>query len=227
MKRPQRNAEDIRNRQRREDHLFRKTFEASDLKVLDGLTTPYKIQRFLLDLPYSADERYRSPRTVLRDRTAHCFDGSLFAAAALRYIGFPPMIIDLLPNERDDDHLLALYKVHGHWGAVAKSNFSGLTFREPIFRTLRELVLSYFEQFYNVQREKTLRAYTVPLNLRRFDRYHWMGSDEHLDLIGSRLDEIRKIPLLTPAMRRRLSPVDERSYQAGLLGANWDGLYKP
>jgi hypothetical protein len=135
--------------------------------------------------------------------------------------------MDLLPNERDDDHLLALYKVHGHWGAVAKSNFSGLTFREPIYRTLRELVLSYFEQFYNVQREKTLRAYTLPLNLRRFDLYGWMGSDEHLDLIGTRLDQVRTIPLLTPSMRRRLSPVDERSYQAGLLGANWDGLFKP
>jgi hypothetical protein len=211
----------------REHHIFRDKFDAPELKVLDGLTTPYKIQSFLLDLSYSAEERYRSPRSVLRDRTAHCFDGSLFAAAALRYIGFPPLIIDLLPNERDDDHLLALYKVDDHWGAVAKSNFSGLTFREPIYRTLRELALSYFEQFYNVQKEKTLRAYTVPLNLRRFDRYHWMESDVHLDLIGTRLDQIRKIPLLTPSMRRRLSPVDERSYQAGLLGANRSGLYKP
>jgi len=211
----------------RERKLFREMFDSPGLKVLDTLTTPYMIQRFLLDLPYSAEERYRSPRTVLRDRTAHCFDGSLFAAAALRYIGYPPLIIDLLPNERDDDHLLALYKDHGYWGAVAKSNFSGLTFREPIYRTLRELVLSYFEQFYNVQREKTLRAYTFPLNLRRFDRYHWMGSDEHLDLIGTRLDQVRTMPLLTPSMRRRLSPVDERSYQAGLLGANWDGLFKP
>jgi hypothetical protein len=216
-----------RNRRMRERHLFRTMFDRPDLKVLDGLTTPYAIQRFLLDLPYSAEERYRSPRSVLRDRTAHCFDGALFAAAALRYIGYPPMIIDMLPNQRDDDHLLALYKVHAHWGAVAKSNFSGLTFREPIFRTLRELVLSYFEQFYNVQREKTLRAYTVPLHLRSFDRYRWMGSDEHLDLIGTRLDQIRKICLLTPSMGRRLSPVDERSYRAGLLGANPDGLFKP
>jgi hypothetical protein len=220
-------VEGSRNRLMREIHIYRTMFNKSDLEVFDGLTTPHAIQRFLLDLPYSAEERYRSPRSVLRDRTAHCFDGALFAAAALRYIGYPPLIIDMLPNERDDDHLLALYKVHGYWGAVAKSNFSGLTFREPIFRTLRELVLSYFEQFYNVEREKTLRAYTVPLHLRSFDRYQWMGSDDHLDLIGTRLDQIRKIRLLTPSMGRRLSPVDERSYQAGLLGANPDGLFKP
>ena len=137
------------------------------------------------------------------------------------------MIVDLLPNDRDDDHLIALFKVRGHWGAVAKSNFSGLTFREPIHRTLRELVLTYFELFYNVQKEKTLRAYTVPLNLRTFDRLNWMGSDDRLDDIGIRLDEIRKIGLIDRSMARGLSPLDERSYNAGLLGANWDGLYKP
>ena len=210
-----------------QQELFIKTFGREELALLKCLTTPFKIQTFLLDLPYSADERYRSPRSVIRDRTAHCFDGSLFAAAALRYIGYPPLIVDLLPNDRDDDHIIAVYRRQGRWGAVAKSNFSGLTFREPVYRTLRELVMSYFEQFYNVQREKTLRQYTVHLNLRSFDKLNWMGSDENLDAIAERLDEIRKISLLSPTMVRGLSPIDERSYQAGLLGANWDGLYKP
>lgn len=207
--------------------ILARTFTSQEQQFFKSLKTPYGIQSFLLGLPYSAEERYRSPSTVLRDRVAHCFDGALFAAAALRFLGFPPLIVDLLPNDRDDDHLLALYKIRGHWGAVAKSNFSGLTFREPIHRTLRELVLSYFEQFYNVSKEKTLRQYTVPLNLRSFDRLNWMGSDEHLDDIGIRLDEIRRNALLTAAMARRLSPVDDRSYKSGLLGANWDGLYKP
>jgi len=210
-----------------QQELFIKSFGREELALLKCLTTPFKIQTFLLDLPYSAEECYRSPRSVIRDRIAHCFDGSLFAAAALRYIGYPPLIVDLLPNDRDDDHIIAVYRRQGLWGAVAKSNFAGLTFREPVYRSLRELVMSYFEQFYNVQREKTLRQHTVPLNLRTFDKLNWMGSDDKLEAIAERLDEIRKISLLSPTMVRGLSPIDERSYQAGLLGANWDGLYKP
>lgn len=108
---------------------------------------------------------------------------------------------------------------------MAKSNFVGLRFREPIYRTLRELVMSYFEQFYNVEREKTLRSYTVPLNLKAFDRFNWMMSDEPLERIGQRLDEIRKIRVLTRRMIAGLSPIDERSYRAGLFGANRTGLY--
>ena len=211
----------------REEKIFGAAFSPEELSVFRHLSTPFKIQTFLLDLPYSAEERYRSPRSVLRDRTAHCFDGGLFAAAALRYLGHPPLIVDLLPNARDDDHLIAIYTVERRWGAVAKSNFSGLTFRDPIYRNLCELVMSYFEQFYNVQKQKTLRGYTLPLNLRRFDRLDWMGSDEHLEVIADRLDVVRRVSLLTRSMTRRLSPLDERSYKAGLLGANWNGLYKP
>jgi hypothetical protein len=110
---------------------------------------------------------------------------------------------------------------------VAKSNFVGLRFREPIYRNLRELVISYFEQFYSVERIKSLRSYTAPLNLKTFDRLNWMMSDGPLERIGERLDEIRKVPLLTRRMIAGLSLVDERSYKAGLLGANKAGLYRP
>ncbi len=110
---------------------------------------------------------------------------------------------------------------------MAKSNFVGLRFREPIYRTLRELVMSYFEQFYNVEREKTLRGYTVPLNLKVFDRLNWMTRDEPLERIGKQLDRIRKVRILTRRMVVGLSPLDERSYQAGLLGVNERGLYRP
>ena len=208
------------------DSIFHETFSKSELTVFQTLTTPLKIQEFLWKLPYSADDCYRSARSVLRDRTAHCFDGALFAAAALRHIGFLPLLVDLLPNGRDDDHVLALFKVNGHWGAVAKSNFAGLTYREAIHNTLRELVLSYFEQFYNVAKEKTLRAYTVPVNLERLDTINWMGSDDHLDDVADALERARKVKLLTPAMIRRLATVDDRSYRAGLMGSNPDGLFK-
>ncbi|MBF8295919.1 MAG: hypothetical protein HW389_2464 [Bacteroidetes bacterium] len=145
----------------------------------------------------------------------------------LRRIGHPPLITDIIPNDNDDDHLLALYRIDGHWGAVAKSNYSGLRFREPVYRTLRELILSYFEDFFNAIGEKTMRAYTRPLNLTAFDRLGWMTNDETLDAIGERLDEIQKFKPLTQSMIRHLSFADQRSVQAGLLGAKATGLFKP
>lgn len=194
-------------------------------RVLAGLDSPAAIQAFLDAIPYSTDDFYRSPLRVLRERTAHCFDGALFGAAALRLLGHPPLILDLLA-ERDDEHLLALFRVDGHWGAVAKSNFAGLRFREPVYRSLRELVMSYFEDYFNADGEKTLRGYTVPLDLSRFDRLAWMTGDDHLEAIADRTDRIRRYPLLTPALVAGLSLVDARSYQAGMLGANPDGLYQ-
>jgi hypothetical protein len=186
-----------------------------------------RIQTFLDKLPYSVETGYRCPLRVLREHVAHCFDGALFAAAALRRLKKPPLILNMISNEEDDDHILALYKCDGYWGAIAKSNFAGLRFREPIYRSLRELVMSYFEQFYNVERKKTLRSYTVPLHLKAFDKFNWMTSDPPIERIGRRLDEIRKIRILTRGMIGRLSPVDTRSYRAGLFGTNSAGLYQP
>lgn len=206
---------------------FEQGLSPSELKVMRQLVSVQDIQAFLDEVPYSAEATDRCPLRVLRERIAHCFDGALFAAAALRRLGYPPLIVDMLPRARDDDHVLALYKQDGHWGAVAKSNFVGLRFREPVYRTLRELVMSYFEQYYNVAREKTLWGYTVPLNLKTFDKLNWMGRDEPLEAILQRLGEIRRVPVLTETMIAGLSLVDGRSYQAGLLGVNEAGLYKP
>ncbi len=197
-----------------------------DASIFQELTTPIRIQQFLDQIPYSTDPIYRCPMRVVRDRKAHCFDGALFAAAALRRIGHAPRIIDLFAD-RDDDHLLALYRVDGCWGAVAKSNFAGLRFREPVHRSLRELVMTYFEVYYNIAREKTLRGYTLPLHLRRYDRLGWEVNDEPLDEIANRLDEIRRVTLLSPAQINQLHIVDDRSYQAGLLGSDAAGLYQP
>ena len=207
--------------------LFDQALSKTERTLMAKLNSPSGIQAFLDGFAYSTEEVYRCPLRVLRERIAHCFDGALFAAAALRRIGFPPLLLEMLPNDRDDDHMLALYKMDGHWGAVAKSNFVGLRFREAIYRTLRELVLSYFEQYYNVEREKTLRGYTAPLNLKAFDRFNWMVSDEPLEQIATRLGEIRKISVVAPQMIAKLSLVDPRSYQAGLLGAVEGGLYRP
>ena len=206
---------------------FERTLAKSERLVWGQLTTPTKIQAFLDKLPYSVEKGYRCPLRVLRERVGHCFDGALFAAAALRRIGNPPLILNMIATEEDDDHILALYKCDGYWGAIAKSNFAGLRFREPVYRTLRELVMSYFEQFYNVEGKKTLRSYTVPLHLKAFDNRHWMISDPPIEEIGRRLDEIRKVRILTRGMIGGLSLVDERSYRAGLVGTIRAGLFRP
>ncbi len=205
---------------------WRNRWSTGEWEIFEKLNTPVKIQAYLDDIPYSEDPIYRSPRSVLRDHKAHCFDGALWAACALRMIGYRPLIIDMLAD-RDDDHLLAIYRKAGYLGALAKSNFSGLRFREPVFRSLRELVMSYFESYYNVDAEKTLRGYTVTLDLSRLDSLHWMTCDEYLDQIADRLDRLRKIYILTPDQIANLSPVDDRSYQAGMLGVNQAGLYRP
>ena len=206
---------------------FDKVLTESEREIIATFSTPAKIQAFLDELPYSTEHIYRCPLRVLRERRAHCFDGALFSAAILHCLGHPPLILDMLPNDRDDDHILSIYKNNRHWGAIAKSNFVGLRFREPIYRTLRELVMSYFEQFYNVEREKTLRSYTLPLNLKAFDQLDWMTKDDSLERIAQRLDRARKVPVLTQPMISNLSLVDERSYRAGLLEANEAGLYRP
>jgi len=205
---------------------FEEALTGSERRILRGLISPNHIQSFLDRLAYSPEIGYRCPLRVIREGIAHCFDGALFAAAALRRLGHPPLILYLIANARDDDHLLALYKRDGLWGAVAKSNFVGLRFREAIYRTPRELVMSYFEQYYNLAREKTLRSYTVPLNLGAYDKLNWMVRDEPLEQIAEQLDDIRKFPVLTRRAVGGLSPVDDRSYRAGMLGLNREGLFK-
>jgi len=199
---------------------------AHERDLLAALDAPAHIQAFLNTIPYSDDHFYRCPLRVLRDRKGHCFDGALFAAMALRRIGFPPLILELVPNERDDDHILAPFKQRAGWGALAQSNFTGLRYREPVYRSLRELVMSYFEDFFNAAGEKTLRAYRGPVNLRIYDRLDWMASDSGLDWLAEDMDRYRVRPLITDEMAASLAPVDERSLKAGLMGANQAGLFK-
>jgi hypothetical protein len=195
-------------------------FRAPEWKLLRRLNTPEKVQRFLDDIAYNKEPHgptCRSPRRVLRDRTAHCLEGALFGAAALRANGYPPLLLDL-EAVRDDDHVLAIFRERGHWGAVAKSNYAGLRFREPVYRTLRELAISYFEHYYNLEAEKTLRAYSRPVNLGRFDRIGWMTAEEDLWAISDYLFGIPHRPLLPSPIARRLTRVDDRLFRAGMVG---------
>jgi hypothetical protein len=201
------------------------TWTKAELKVFRPLTSPARIQRFLDGLAYRAEDAAAAPRGVLRERRAHCFDGALFAAAALRRLGHPPALLDLRAV-RDDDHVLAVFREGGCWGAIAKSNFVGLRFREPVHRTLRELVLSYFEQYFNLDGEKTLREFSPPLSLRQFDHLGWEFDPAPLPDLAGRLDALRHRRLLTPAQVRRLAAVDERSMRGGMVGTVSAGVYR-
>jgi len=189
-----------------------------EAQALRRLQPAWRLQRFLDDLDYDvAGKGCRSPRRVLRERTVQCMDGALFAAAALRLQGHRPLILDL-ESVNDDDHVLAVFRENGGWGAVARSNYSGLRFREPIHRTLRELVVTYFESYFNLRREKTLRRYSAPVDLSRFDRHGWMTADENLWYIAEHLLGIRHYRILTPAQEKALGTVDRRMFEAGKVG---------
>jgi hypothetical protein len=207
-------------------HRLELFLKPSERQLLFGLDAPARIQAFLNTIPYSEDKFYRCPLRLLQDRKGHCFDGALFAAMTLRRIGYPPLILELIPNERDDDHLLALFKQHGCWGAVAQSNFTGLRYREPVYRSLRELVMSYFEDFFNTAGEKTLRGYRGPIALKTFDYLDWTVKDSSLDTIADGMDRYRIYPILNDEMALDLNLVDERRLNAGLMGANPAGLFK-
>jgi hypothetical protein len=198
----------------------------SERRTLHKLKTPFDVQNFLDDMPYPSGTSYHCPLQVIRRQKAHCFDGALLAAALLRMQGHPPLIVYMIADN-DDDHLIAPFKKQGHWGAVAKSNCVGLRFREPIHRTLRELMMSYFEQFFNLHRKKSLRSYTRPLNLQSFDEQQWMIRNAGVENISDQLDRQHVFRLLTPRMVRDLSPVDLKSYRAGFLGSNRRGLFRP
>jgi hypothetical protein len=192
-------------------------FTPAELRTLRALKSPVGIQRFLDQLRYNLDYTARSPARVLHDRTGSCFEGAIFAAAALRVIGFPPLIFDL-EAERDTDHVVAIYKVRGHWGAVAMSNFTGCRYREPVYRSLRELALSYFNIYFNLRFERTLRRYSRPVNLARFDHLNWMTTDKPIWFIAEYLCEIPHIPLLKPFMEKNLTRVDARTVRGEMTG---------
>ena len=209
------NRELSKNAVRRNRQSFGLT--PAELRTLRALNTPARIQKFVDALTYQYADTAWSPRRVLRERKGHCLEGALVAAAALRVNGHPPLIMDL-ESVHDDDHVVALYREHGLWGGIAKSNFAGLRFRAPVYRTLRELTLSYFEHYYNLRGERTLRAYSLPVNLARLDGRQWMIAEEDVWFVPEALIAARHYPLFPHKVARALPRLDRRSFEAGKHG---------
>lgn len=217
----------MRKRKGKRDGGGRGEWSAGERRILAKLSTPEKIQRFLdEEVGYNHErsgETCRSPRAVLRDRIAHCGEGSIFAAAALRYHGRTPLVIQLRAV-RDTDHVLALYTAPDgrggrSWGAVAKSNYAGLRYRSAVYGTVRELVLSYFEDYYSPSGERTLRTFTRPVDLSRFDARGWETAEGNICDVADWIATRRFHPLLSRTQVRGLSRVDARLYHSGLCGS--------
>lgn len=202
------------------------SWNSDELKFLRLLRDPWSIQEFLDSTEYNPKYECRSPRYVIKTRSAHCFEGALFAASALNFMGHKPLIVDM-KSWNDDDHVIAVFKSGKHWGAVAKSNFTSLRYREPVYRSVRELIMSYFDFYFNIAGEKSLRSYSTPLNLKIYNDRNWMTTDEDLEYIGDKLESLRHYPVVTEKMIRDLKRAGDYMLKAGLLGSKEEGLYKP
>ena len=197
-----------------------------ELDLFKSLSDPDKIQGFLDSINYNPAYECRSPRWVIKRRKAHCFEGAIFAAAALRFLGYRPLLIDM-KSFNDDDHVIAIFKVDGHWGAVAKSNFTTLRYREPVYRSIRELIMSYFDLYFNTKGEKSLRSYSLPLDLSVFDNRNWTTTDEDLEYIGDKIESLHHFPVVNEKQLQALYLASETMMKAGMLGSNDEGLFKP
>jgi len=195
-------------------------------EFLRKFTDPWSIQVYLDSIGYNPNYETKSPRWVIKKRSAHCFEGALLAAAVLQFIGYKPMIVDMKAFN-DDDHVIAVFKENGYWGAVAKSNFTSLRFREPVYRSLRELIMSYFDFFFNIYGEKSLRSYSLPFDLTAFNWKNWTTTDEDLEYIGDKIESLHHYPVVSEKMIRNLSIASDSMINAGLLGSNEKGLFIP
>ncbi len=186
---------------------------------------PSEIQQYLNGLKYRAGAGAVSPLVVERRQRANCFDGAVYAAAALETLGYLPLIVDM-EAKNDDDHIIAVYR-SGGWGAVAKSNTTLLRSREPVYTSVRELVMSYFDGYFNVNGYKSLRNYSAPVNLRRFDSLSWRTTENQLDQIQTHLHHVRHYPIISRQMERTLARTESDLVRACFLNSNRKGLYRP
>ena len=196
-------------------------FNGEEIKIFKKLNTPSKIQDYLNSLKINFEEggnSFMSPRMVLKTGKAHCIEGALLAAAALRFHGNEPLIVDMEANDKDDDHVIAVFKKNGFWGAVGKTNHAVLRYREPVYKDIRELVMSFFHE-YTLDKDgsKTLRRFSMPVNLKKFDKLNWMTLEEDVWFIPEFLTTIPHEKILTLGQIRSLRKADEIERRAGRI----------
>ena len=176
-------------------------------RLLRTLSTPQKIQDYLDRLSINFEmkgETYMSPRRLMKQKTAHCFEGALLAAAALAYHGQKPLLMDLRTAVPYEDHVVALFRSNGLWGAISKTNHSILRYRDPVYRSPRELAMSYFHEYVESNGKKSLREYSAPFDLSRYSPAKWITAGEDLHWLVGALDASRHLPLAPQKIMRQL-----------------------
>src|SRR5918996_549885 len=199
----------MRKRQRRYARREDLGLTRPEFALLERLDTPQKIQAYLYSLRQNFEvggETCRPVRQVLHVGRAHCIEGAMLAACALWVHGEPPLLLDMRAV-RDFDHVVALFRRHGRWGAISKTNGIGLRWRDPVYRTVRELAMSYFHEYANRRDHKTLREYSVPFDLRRVDPKVWVTAEKQAWFVAEELDRIKHFKLVE---RRHLRAVTRR-----------------
>ncbi len=195
-------------------------FSPEEEAELARLNTPERIQDYLDTLPFNFERRKetcKSPRRTLREKSAHCMEGALLAAAALLHAEERPLLLDLKSNRKDDDHVITLFRRNGYWGAISKTNHAVLRFRDPIYRSVRELAASYFhEYFLNDTGEKTLLSYSRPVSLRKFGT-KWMTAEEDVWAIPDALDAVRHYSFFPSGIHEHTRPASLVERRAGSI----------
>ena len=201
--------------------MNRESWSRQEIKLLEKLKTPKKIQDFLESLKINFEkngETCMSPRFVIKRRMAHCMEGAMLAAAALEFHGRRPLVLDLRSiKPGDDDHVVAVFRQYGCWGGISKTNHAVLRYREPVYKTIRELALSYFHEYFLDSGKKTLREYSLPFDLSYFNKVNWRTSQKQLFEIPEHLDEVRHYKILNKAQIKNLRRADKIEIQAGKL----------
>ena len=191
-----------------------------EARTLRALNTPKKIQDFLDKIPINFEENgdtCYSPRMVLREWKAQCMEGAMLAAAALRINGQKPFLMDLTATDKDFDHVVCVFKKAGFFGAISKTNHAVLRYREPIYRNIRELAVSFFHEYLDDDGKKNLRSYSLPVNLSRFDYLNWISSEENLWEIPEYLADAKHFPILRRSQIQGLRKADLPEIKAGKI----------
>ena len=196
-----------------------------ELKLFRSLNTPKKIQDFINKIPINFEEDGKdtclSPRVILAKNKCHCVEGAILAALILRVNGFPPLLVDLTASKADFDHVIAVFQIDNKWGAISKTNHVNLRYREPVYDSIRELVMSYFHEYFNDDGKKTLRSYSEPVDLSMFDYENWMTTEDELWQIPEYLAEVPHINILTRKQIASLRDSDKIEMKAGDL-VEWE-----
>lgn len=210
--------------------MIRNLWTPKEIQLFKSLNTPARVQDFIDLLKYNTDDIVRSPRGVVQTKKAHCFDAAIFASCLLDYHKQKSFLVALYANGNDDDHVITVFKYKQYFGAIAKSNYVPIRWRDPVYHSVRELVMSYFEGYFTLDGFRTLRAYSNPTDITKIKNIDWRRTTENLDPLGGRLDEAGRVELLAPWMtekwlKKNLKLADKRSILGASVGLDLKGVF--